>query len=164
MFQRGEKVIYLPEGKIYDFGYYLNADVEKRAVIYEEGECNMQDAISVYSDKLIRVSDNTSDSIKDTFRKIFEASAFDKKSLEQKALKLAEETGEVAQAILSYCGAPACGYKNKTKEDAIEELIDCIITAGALIYQIENGEVDEKHFCNVVDAKLRKWIKKSTTN
>lgn len=156
---KGEKVIFLPEGKVYDFGYIGSTG---KAIIYEEGERNLQDAFAVDVNQLVKLSDRVDKvDIGDTFKKIFEASVSDKKTLEQKALKLAEETGEVAQAILSYCSAHACGYKNKTKEDAIEELIDCIITAGSVIYHIEDGKVDEKRFCRIVDTKLKKWIKNS---
>jgi hypothetical protein len=41
-FKRGDKVIF--EGDTYDFGYMGSTG---RAIIYEEGECNMQDAIAV---------------------------------------------------------------------------------------------------------------------
>jgi NTP pyrophosphatase (non-canonical NTP hydrolase) len=160
MFKKGERVVYIPENKVYDFGYLGRTG---KAIIYEEGKHNMQDSYAVDIKKLNKESKIKS-SIKDTFKKIFEASIFDKKSLEQKALKLAEETGEVAQAILSYCDAPACGYKNKTKENVIEELIDCIITASSILYQIEEGIVNEAQFCKVLDTKLEKWINKSTQN
>lgn len=40
----GEKVIYIPEGKVYDFGYIGRTG---KAIIYEEGECNMQDSYAV---------------------------------------------------------------------------------------------------------------------
>ena len=43
-FTPGEKVIYLPERKIYDFGYSIR---KERAVIYEVGERNMQDGYVV---------------------------------------------------------------------------------------------------------------------
>ena len=45
MFRSGQKVIYLPENKVYDFGYY--SAVEGHCVIYEEGERNMQDSYAV---------------------------------------------------------------------------------------------------------------------
>jgi NTP pyrophosphatase (non-canonical NTP hydrolase) len=97
----------------------------------------------------------------ETFKKIFEASVFDKKTLTQKALKLAEESGEVAQAILSYEDAPACGYKGKSKENVIEECWDCIITATSIIYQVEDGKVDNEMSVKMRDKKLDKWIRKS---
>jgi NTP pyrophosphatase (non-canonical NTP hydrolase) len=94
--------------------------------------------------------------------KIFDASQYDKKTLTQKALKLAEECGEVAQAMLSYTKAPACAYKGKTKDHVIEECCDCIITAASIIHQVEDGHVDEAAMEAVILAKLKKWIEKST--
>ncbi|MDO8640114.1 MAG: MazG-like family protein [Nitrosarchaeum sp.] len=98
--------------------------------------------------------------MKKVFDKIFAASKYDTKSLEQKALKLAEESGEVAQAVLSYCKAPGCAAKGKTKADVIEEACDCIITAASVIYQIENGKVDDDFLEKMIDHKLDKWVKK----
>jgi hypothetical protein len=51
----GEKVVYLPEMKVYDFGYMGQTG---KAVIYEEGECNMQDAIAVDPANLERLVKN----------------------------------------------------------------------------------------------------------
>lgn len=43
-FQSGDKVTYRPDGKVYDFGYYGQTG---KAVIYSEGERNMQDSFAV---------------------------------------------------------------------------------------------------------------------
>mgnify|MGYP000845448872 FL=1 len=43
-FESGEKVIYLPENKVYDFGYYGQTG---KAIIYNEGERSMQDSYAV---------------------------------------------------------------------------------------------------------------------
>lgn len=156
MFTEGEKVIYLPENKVYDFGYVGGTG---KAIIYEEGERNSQDSFAVDIDKLIKA--NIKKPIKNQLLKgIFEASELDTKSLTQKALKLSEETGEVAQAVLSYTEAPGCAAKNKTKEDVIEECVDCVITATSIIYQVQNGEVNEEELLNEFNRKLRKWISK----
>ena len=48
-FTRGEKVIY--ENKVYDFGYIGQ---EGHAIIYVEGETNLQDAFTVALNKLKR--------------------------------------------------------------------------------------------------------------
>ena len=45
-YQVGEKVVHIPTGKVYDFGY-LSA-TPAMAVVYEEGECNGQDASAVF--------------------------------------------------------------------------------------------------------------------
>jgi len=47
-YHRGQKVIFIPENKVYDFGYFT----KRGAVIYEEGECNMQDSYAVSLDDL----------------------------------------------------------------------------------------------------------------
>ncbi|MCL5018522.1 MAG: hypothetical protein M1416_02010 [Candidatus Pacearchaeota archaeon] len=54
-FESGEKVRIITdkENKIYDFGYY--SQNEGRAVIYEEGEINMQDSIIAKLKELRRI-------------------------------------------------------------------------------------------------------------
>lgn len=51
-FASGDKVLYLPDRRVYDFGYMGRTG---RAVIYEQGECNMQDAIAVDPSKLLKL-------------------------------------------------------------------------------------------------------------
>jgi len=51
MFQYLDKVIYVPENKVYDFGYISETG---RAVIYEEGDTNMEDSIAVNVHDLIK--------------------------------------------------------------------------------------------------------------
>ncbi len=43
-FEYGEKVLFIPDGKIYDFGRIGGTG---KAIIYEEGETNMQDSFAV---------------------------------------------------------------------------------------------------------------------
>ncbi len=43
-FVPGEKVVFIPENKVYDFGYVGQTG---KAIIYEEGERNMQDSSAV---------------------------------------------------------------------------------------------------------------------
>ncbi len=43
-FAYGDKVVYIKDGRTYDFGYIGQTG---KAVIYEEGERNMQDAVAV---------------------------------------------------------------------------------------------------------------------
>ncbi len=53
-FVPGEKVVYLSDGKVYDFGYMGRTG---KAVVYKEGECNMQDAVAIdinLLEKLVR--------------------------------------------------------------------------------------------------------------
>lgn len=47
--QRGQKVRYIPDGTVYDFGYVGGTG---KVVCYEEGECNMQDSVAIDPAKL----------------------------------------------------------------------------------------------------------------
>ena len=49
VFSRGQKVIYIPENKTYDFGYIGRTG---KAIIYEEGATNMQDSYAVELNEL----------------------------------------------------------------------------------------------------------------
>lgn len=87
--------------------------------------------------------------------KIARLSRREKKSLLQRSLKLSEETGELAEAVLSYTGAHGCGYKGLTSEDVAEEAVDVaqIALSIALMYLTEEG-VEA-----MLDKKLEKWKK-----
>ena len=78
----------------------------------------------------------------------------DGKSLVQRALKLCEETGELAGAVLSETSAPGCGYKNKTSEDVLEEGCDVVIVAFSLLkhYGFSDYDIQKK-----IAHKLTKW-------
>ena len=52
-FFRGDKVLFVPESRLYDFGYISQTG---HAVIYEEGECNMQDSYAVDLENLIKIN------------------------------------------------------------------------------------------------------------
>lgn len=43
-FVSGDKVLFVPENKVYDFGYLCSTG---KAIIYEQGENNMQDSMAV---------------------------------------------------------------------------------------------------------------------
>ena len=88
---------------------------------------------------------------------IFRLADLDKKDLTQKALKLCEEAGEVAQAVLSYTKAPVCGYKNKNQGDILEEVSDVIIVALSIARKLELSKEDIN---TVIENKLAKWEKK----
>ena len=88
---------------------------------------------------------------------IFRLADLDKKDLTQKALKLCEEAGEVAQAVLSYTKAPVCGYKNKNQGDILEEVSDVIIVALSIARKLGFSKEDIN---TVIENKLVKWEKK----
>lgn len=94
------------------------------------------------------------------FEEIQKLTEIDKKTIEQRALKLTEETGEVAQAILSNINACGCGYKNKSKYDITEECLDVIIVASSIISQNYENEVDIELIKEIYNKKLGKWKEK----
>lgn len=89
---------------------------------------------------------------------IKELSLDNKKSLEQIALKLTEETGEVAQALLSNVGASGSEYKNLNSDDVKEECVDVIMVALSLFYKL-GGEDQELQ--SVFEDKVQKWKEKT---
>lgn len=78
----------------------------------------------------------------------------ERKTLLQRALKLTEETGEVAEAVLSFMDAPGCGYKKKTEDDVVEEAIDVIIMASSIIF---HAAPDLNTVIPTLRKKLGKW-------
>lgn len=95
---------------------------------------------------------------KTIFDRIKEVADKDQKTVEQTALKLVEECGEVAEAVLSFTGAPACSYKNKSLEDIVEECCDVIIVAYTLAgskYRIPKSIIEDR-----IGRKLLKWEEK----
>lgn len=80
------------------------------------------------------------------------------KSLVEMALKLSEEVGEVAQAVLSHQKSQGCSYKSKSREDIIEELADVIMVAESMLFDLE---VDDSEFNGIFNQKLDKWEEKT---
>ena len=79
------------------------------------------------------------------------------KSLQEQALKCAEEVGELAQAVLSFTGAKGCVYKEMKKEHVIEELADVIIVALAMVAKVG---ISREEIKTEIERKLNKWIEK----
>ncbi len=79
------------------------------------------------------------------------------KTLEQMALKLAEESGEVAQAVLSQNKASGSQYKQLQIQDIKEECIDTILVATALYYKLEQSNDEE--LIALLTKKMEKWEK-----
>jgi NTP pyrophosphatase (non-canonical NTP hydrolase) len=103
----------------------------------------------------------------DILDKIFKTSELDKKTLQEACLKLAEETGEVSEAVLSYTKAHGCAYKNKTANNIIEESLDVIIVAGSIIYKVIHNtvpiypkEATYQLVLQTLETKLKKWEEK----
>lgn len=86
----------------------------------------------------------------------------DKKTLTEKALKLAEETGEVASAVLIYEGAHGTEYRDPcTKEHIMEEASDVILMA--LSIPVLLG-FDLEDVYEMMKKKADKWADKTGFN
>ena len=79
------------------------------------------------------------------------------KNLIEMALKLTEETGEVAEAVLSHSNCGGCSYKDKDNNDVIEECCDVIIIALSTIFRAGGGYND---ILDVINNKVEKWKSK----
>lgn len=90
-----------------------------------------------------------------TLQVIKQLAMLEPKTLEQMALKLSEESGEVAQAILSQTKASGSQYKSLQIQDIKEECIDTILVATALYYKLE--ESNDKEFIALLTEKIAKW-------
>ena len=95
-------------------------------------------------------------------------SLLDKKNLVEASLKLTEEVGEVAEAVLSCTKVHGCEYKIKTPEDIVEEVTDVIIVAMSILHKLKkqtDNEFDgaytvEGLFGETMFKKLTKWEEK----
>ncbi|MGO3732144.1 MAG: MazG-like family protein [Vagococcus sp.] len=88
-------------------------------------------------------------------KQIEELAKKEPKTLEQMVLKLAEETGEVAQAVLSHEQVSGNRYKELNSDHIKEECIDTILVATALYFKLENSNQEE--FQTLIKAKQKKW-------
>jgi len=78
----------------------------------------------------------------------------DKKNLSQKHLKLSEEVGEMAAAILPYENADGVVHRFVTKEQILEEVADVFLTNVSIAMSLgySDGEIEE-----VIERKIDKW-------
>lgn len=78
----------------------------------------------------------------------------DKKTLTQKALKLSEECGELAKAVLPYENAYATTHRFIKKEKILEEAIDSMLVAQSIAYSLDysDDEIEE-----MFKRKALKW-------
>lgn len=93
---------------------------------------------------------------------ICKTAKLEQKTIEQMALKLSEETGEIAQAILALTQAGGSKYKDKNIDDVKEECIDLILVASALFFKLENesNSTDSNEILSykeLLHKKISKW-------
>lgn len=81
-------------------------------------------------------------------------SARDTKTLTQRALKLAEETGELAKVALPFENAPATLHRIVTKHKIAEEAVDNILVSLSILHQLEYEDEDIE---SLMREKSLKW-------
>jgi NTP pyrophosphatase (non-canonical NTP hydrolase) len=91
-----------------------------------------------------------------TIEKIFKSTRLDHKNLVEFGLKAAEELGEMSEAILSYSQVSACGYKQLTRDDVVEEAIDVVIVCLAAMAKAY-PELTIAELNRRTEEKIAKW-------
>lgn len=92
---------------------------------------------------------------------IFELTQDDPKTLQERTLKLSEEAGELAQAVLSVTKAPGSAYKNHSIEDVREEAVDATIVALSILAQACSSRSEfESELERLMSEKCGKWREK----
>ncbi|MEO9527334.1 MazG-like family protein [Roseibium sp.] len=92
---------------------------------------------------------------------IYDLTQKDPKSLQERALKLAEEAGELAQAVLSVTKAPGSEYKAHSLGDVREEAVDAAIVALSILAQASSSREDfDAELDRLMALKCSKWQEK----
>ena len=100
-------------------------------------------------------------SMSEIFQEIARITRDEEKNLLQLALKTSEETGELAQAVLSFTQAPGCAYKNKTARDVEEEAVDVILCAAATLFKTNDiNRYVPYSLTSLFEIKLKAWEEK----
>ncbi|MEP0232154.1 MazG-like family protein [Roseibium sp.] len=90
--------------------------------------------------------------------RIFELTQLDAKTLQERSLKLCEEAGELAQAVLCATGAPGSAYKNLNVDDVREEAADAAIVALSVLAQTcDNEAMFQEQIDKLFAQKCDKW-------
>lgn len=91
---------------------------------------------------------------KELFDYIQNLSLKDKKTLSQKALKVSEETGELAKVVLPFDNAHGTTHRFIEKNRILEESVDVILTAISIAYDLGYSHEDIE---DVMRLKAEKW-------
>lgn len=92
-------------------------------------------------------------------KKIKALSIKEKKTLLEKMVKLQEEVGELAEAVLIHQKASGTHYKNAKDQSILDESVDVILVALS-IYFSHGGTLE--NYRNLLKKKSAKWDKFQT--
>jgi NTP pyrophosphatase (non-canonical NTP hydrolase) len=90
-----------------------------------------------------------------TLINVFKVSKMEKKNLTQQMVKLAEEHGELAAAVLMHLGQKGTRMsKNEVRENVLEEGCDCLLMVLSILNKagFKENEINE-----MTKKKLKKW-------
>lgn len=90
----------------------------------------------------------------DLLAEIFKTAEKEQKNEQQLVLKLMEEVGETAQALLASQKAPGSEYKKLTTEDVQEEVADTLLVAFTLLHKLGTSS---EQLQTLLETKLAKW-------
>lgn len=90
----------------------------------------------------------------ETLKYIRNLSKQDRKTLTQKCLKIAEETGELSKAILPFENAAGTNHRFTYKDQILEEVVDILLTAVSVAMSLDFTDED---LSNMIDRKVAKW-------
>lgn len=96
---------------------------------------------------------------KETLKYIRTLTRKDTKNLSQKALKVAEEAGELARAVLPYDDAAGTRHRFIAKEHILEEVADLFLTSISVAYQLGFSDEDIEE---MIERKTLKWAELQT--
>jgi hypothetical protein len=91
---------------------------------------------------------------KDLLELIKHLSLQDKKTLSQKALKTAEESGELAKVVLPFDNAPGTLHRFVDKQSILEEAVDTCLSALSVAYDLGFNDTDIE---DMMLYKSKKW-------
>jgi len=78
----------------------------------------------------------------------------DTKTLSQKALKVAEESGELAKVCLPYDNAPGTLHRFTETDAILEEVVDVMLSAVSIAYDLNYNDED---ISDMMSYKVQKW-------
>jgi len=94
---------------------------------------------------------------KNTTEYIKKLSQQDTKNISQKALKVSEETGELAKVVLPFDNAQGTTHRFISKEQILEEVVDVYLASISIAYDLDFSDDDIEQ---MVVKKLTKWAER----
>lgn len=96
--------------------------------------------------------------MKEIIQRIYQLQVGERKNLVELGLKLAEEQGELAEAILCSQKAPGCAYKGLADGKVLEEGADVLLVTLTILFKAGYTPED---VAAELERKIRKWSEKS---